>query len=91
MGAYYSGKPKSDIVPQPKRASDNHACRKITYRNRSPIECGKPTKGATYCKGCQMDLITLTDRKPPTQTQRAANHPWTEEGIQRAQRAKRTA
>ena len=69
----------------------NEFCRKITYHGGDTYECGAPTKGATYCPACQTRLITLTDRASPVQSQRAANHPWTEEGIQRASRAKKRA
>lgn len=72
-----------------KRAA-NDACLKITYSNGKAYECGAPTQGRTYCPSCSRQLITLTDRPAP-QTQRAANHPWTEEGIQRATRAKKRA
>ena len=68
----------------------NDACRKITYSNGDAFECGAPTNGRIYCPTCQTRLVTLLDRPAP-QTQRAANHPWTEEGIQRATRAKRRA
>ena len=72
-----------------KRAA-NDACLKITYSNGKAYECGAPTQGHTYCETCRTRLITMLDRTAP-EAKRAAIHPWTEEGIQRATRAKKRA
>lgn len=90
MPAYYHGKPPMAPARNTPRFVQE-SCQRVRYADGMLHRCGAPTKGRTYCDKCQMHLITLTDRKPQTQTQRAKNHPWTEEGIQRAQRAKRSA
>lgn len=69
----------------------NETCRKITYRDGDAFECNAPTEnGKTYCPKCARFLLTLTDRRAP-ETTRAAIHPWSEEGAQRANRAKKSA
>lgn len=87
---YEFAKPRLVVFDPLAKRAPNEFCRKITFRDGDTYECGAPTKGRTYCAKCQTHLVTLLDRPAP-QTQRAANHPWTEEGIQRATRAKRRA
>ena len=87
-GVYYFQKPEMKPARQTRRAFHTH-CNRII--GKTGKQCCEPTeKGATYCADCARFLLTLTDRPAP-ETQRAKNHPWTEEGIQRATRAKRRA
>lgn len=87
---YEFAKPRLVVFDPLAKRVPNDACRKITYSNGEAIECGAPTQGRTYCETCNRKLITMLDRPAP-EAKRAANHPWTEEGIQRATRAKKRA
>lgn len=87
---YEFAKPRLVVFDPLAKRAPNEFCRKISYRDGDTFECGAPTNGRIYCPTCQTRLVTMLDRPTP-ETQRAKNHPWTEEGIQRAQRAKRSA
>ncbi len=87
---YEFAKPRLVAFDPLAKRTPNDVCRKIAYRDGAAFECGAPTEGRTYCPSCSRHLITLTDRVAP-ETQRAAIHPWSEEGIQRATRAKKRA
>lgn len=87
---YMFEKPRQDVVPRPRQAP-NQFCRKATYAGGKLTECHKPTDGHTYCPDCQNYLVTMLDRPANQPTKRARLHPWAEEGLQRAQRAKRSA
>jgi len=87
-GVYYWQKPQGETKTSTRR-NFNEFCNHID--GKTGKQCCEPTeKGATYCADCARFLLTLTDRQAP-ETQRAKNHPWAEEGIQRATRAKRRA
>lgn len=88
---YEFAKPKLVAFDPLAKRSPNQFCRKITFRDGDTYECGAPTDGRTYCPDCQTYLVTMLDRPANQPTKRARLHPWAEEGLQRAQRAKRTA
>ncbi len=87
---YHHAKPASEqkpFAPKPRPVT----CQRQWLEHGELMTCGAPTRnGADRCHDCKRHHLTLLDRKPP-ETQRATVHPWTEEGIQRAQRAKRSA
>ena len=87
-GVYVFSKPEQKPARQTRR-NFNTDCQHII--GKTGKQCCAPTdNGKTYCNACARFLLTLTDRPAP-ETQRAAIHPWSEEGAQRANRAKKSA